>query len=194
MTSTSSTATTAADALAAKKPRRADALRNYEALVSAARDAFAEHGTDAALEDIARRAGVGIATLYRNFPSREDLVEAVYVDEILQLVAAGERAPDAEPWAALVQWLDRFAEYIGTKHVLIDGLNKDSETFQSCRVTMYSAGEPVLTRAQDAGLVRPDLTINDLIRLFAAIVGVSYDSDEQRRRIIDLGLEGIRTH
>lgn len=184
--------TTALDALTAKKPRRADALRNYDALLAAARAAFAEHGTDASLEDIARRAGVGIGTLYRNFPTRGDLVEAVYVAEIEQLVAAAERRADEDAWSALVHWLDRFVEYVGTKHVLIEGLNKESETFQSCRRAMYEAGEPVLTRAQEAGLAKADVTISDVIRLVAGLAGVAYDDEAQRDRILSLGYEGLR--
>lgn len=183
---------TALDAITAKKPRRADALRNYDALIAAARDAFAEHGTDASLEDIARRAQVGIATLYRNFPAREDLIEAVYVEEIVRLVRAGARLGDEDPWTALVHWIDQLIEYIGTKHVLLAGLNSESETYKLCRAEMYSAGEPVLQRAQAAGLARADLTISDVIRLFAGLANVAYESPAQRARVITVGLEGIR--
>lgn len=185
-------ASAALDAIRARKPRRADALRNYDALLAAARAAFAEQGTDASLEDIARRAAVGIATLYRNFPTRGDLVEAVYVNEIEQLVLAAERAGGEDPWAALVHWLDRFVEYIGTKHVLIDGLNKESETFQNCRAVMYSAGEPVLQRAQAVGLARSDVSIAEVVRLVAGLVGIAYDDDAQRDRMLSLALDALR--
>ncbi|MDM4762805.1 helix-turn-helix domain-containing protein [Galbitalea sp. SE-J8] len=183
---------TALDAITARKPKRADALRNYDALVAAARAAFAEQGSGASLEDIARRAGVGIGTLYRNFPTRADLAEAVYVEEVLQLAQAAERITGEDPWTALVHWLDRFVEYIGTKNVLLDGLNRESETFQACRATMYGAGEPVLRRAQDVGLARSDVTISDVVRYMAAVAGAGAEDAAQRERLISMAIESFR--
>src|ERR1700712_4737164 len=81
-----------------RRPQRADARRNFDALLAAARDAFAENGTEASLEDIARRAGVGIGTLYRNFPTRQDLFESVYVGEVEQLCQAAEDVAALPPW------------------------------------------------------------------------------------------------
>src|SRR5215216_727997 len=99
-----------------KRPKRADALRNYEKLVAAAREAFTEADRSASLEDIARRAGVGIGTLYRNFPTRADLVEAVYVDEVEALSRrADELARQLEAWDALTAWLRGFVGYVATK-------------------------------------------------------------------------------
>jgi len=95
---------TAADTtgLVLARPRRADALRNYEKLISAAREAFTEQGTSASLEEIARRAGVGIGTLYRNFPTRQALLEAVYVEEVQSLAASAADLAGLPPWDALV--------------------------------------------------------------------------------------------
>src|SRR4051794_36503726 len=88
-----------------KRPKRADALRNYDKLVAAAREAFTEADRSASLEDIARRAGVGIGPLYRHFPNRRDLIEAVYVDEVEALARSVAEVAHLEPWDALVDWL-----------------------------------------------------------------------------------------
>src|SRR6266516_3407373 len=101
-----------------KRPQRADARRNFDALLTAARDAFAAKGVEASLEDIARSAGVGIGTLYRNFPTRQDLVKAVYLGEIEELCAAAEDVADLPPWEALSAWLRRFVEYAATKRAI----------------------------------------------------------------------------
>ena len=183
---------TALDTIAARKPRRADALRNYEALLTAARDAFAEQGTDASLEDIARRAQVGIGTLYRNFATRDELIEAVYVSEIESLITTADQLRGEEPWSALVRWLDRFVEYVGTKHVLIEAMNRDSEVMATCRTAMYDAGAPVLQRAQAAGVARSDVEITDVVRMVAGVAGVAADDDEQSRRMIGLAVDGLR--
>src|SRR3954464_11471458 len=90
------------------RPKRADARRNYDALVAAARAAFTERDQSASLEDIARRAGVGIGTLYRHFPTRSDLIEAVYVEEVEALARSAEDVTELEPWEALVKWLHGF--------------------------------------------------------------------------------------
>src|SRR3954464_13565641 len=95
-----------------KRPKRADALRNYEKLVAAAREAFTEADRSASLEDIARRAVVGIGTLYRNFPTRSDLVEAIYVDEVEALAKSAESSAELEPWEALTSCLHRFVGYV----------------------------------------------------------------------------------
>src|SRR3954463_11616887 len=106
------TSPTAPPVQLSKRPRRADALRNYEKLLDAAREAFTEADRSASLEDIARRAGVGIGTLYRNFPTRADLVEAIYVDEVeARSRSAGELA-QLGPWEALTAWLQRFVGYV----------------------------------------------------------------------------------
>ncbi|MBB2948445.1 AcrR family transcriptional regulator [Actinoplanes lutulentus] len=175
-----------------RRPQRADARRNYDALLAAARDAFAEKGADASLEDIAKRAGVGIGTLYRNFPARQDLFEAVYVEEINQLAAAAEAAASLPPWEALRVWLQRFVAYAVTKRAIIDLLNRDSEMFRSCRVVMYAAGEPLFARAQQAGEVRADASFDDVLRLVSGLTSAAFVDDAQRDRVLEFALDGIR--
>lgn len=175
-----------------QRPQRADARRNFDALLVAARDAFAEDGAGASLEDIARRAGVGIGTLYRNFPTRDALVEAVYVEEVEAVVRAADDAASLEPWEAVQAWLRRFLLYVGTKKALLEGLNKDSPVLLSCRTSLYAAGEPLVRRAQEAGELRPDATIGDVIRMVSGIAGVAFDDDEQRDRVVAMAIDGLR--
>src|SRR6476469_1436659 len=100
------------------RPKRADARRNYEKVLAAAREAFAEGGESTSLEEIARRAGVGIGTLYRHFPSRQALVEALYLDEVEEMCRSAAQLEGGDPWEALNEWFDRFIAYMGTKRVL----------------------------------------------------------------------------
>jgi AcrR family transcriptional regulator len=176
-----------------RRPARADARRNFDALLVAARDAFAEHGTDASLEDIARRAGVGIGTLYRNFPTRQDLFDSVYVGEVEQLCRAAEEVAGLPPWDALAAWLRRFVGYAATKRAIYEALNRDSEMFRSCRTAMYEAGEPLLERAQKAGVVRTDASFDDLLRLVTGITSAGFVDEAQRARVLAFALDGIRT-
>jgi AcrR family transcriptional regulator len=176
-----------------RRPQRADARRNFDALLAAARDAFAENGTEASLEDIARRAGVGIGTLYRNFPTREDLFVSVYVGEVEQLCQAAEDVAALPPWEALVAWLHRFVDYAATKRAISEALNRDSEMFRSCRTAMYEAGEPLLERAQKAGVVRADASFDDLLRLVTGITSAGFVDEAQRTRVLAFALDGLRT-
>ncbi|WP_336628625.1 MULTISPECIES: TetR/AcrR family transcriptional regulator [unclassified Microbacterium] len=182
----------AATTLEERRPRRADAARNFDALVVAGREAFAEDGSDASLEDIARRAGVGIGTLYRNFPTRDDLIETLYLREVAALADAADEVADLEPGPAFEAWLDRFVEYVGTKHVLLDGLNRESSVFAECRGVMLGAGEPLLARAQAAGAVKADLAIADVVKLIAGVSAVAYDDEAQRRRVLGLAIGSLR--
>lgn len=175
-----------------RRPQRADARRNFEALLAAARDAFAENGTEASLEDIARRAGVGIGTLYRNFPTRDDLFRSVYVEEIDQLAAVAVQVADEPPWEALAIWLQRFVGYAATKRAIMEALNRDSEMFRSCREIMYAAGEPLFLRAQKAGAVRSDATFDDVLRMVSGLVSAGYVDEAQRDRVLGYALDGIR--
>ncbi|MFF1572702.1 TetR/AcrR family transcriptional regulator [Leifsonia sp. NPDC058292] len=179
-------------ALIAQRPHRADARRNFDALLAAAREAFAAHGSTASLEDIARRAGVGIGTLYRNFPTRDALIEAVYVDEVESVVRAARDAESLEPWDALDTWLHRFVSYIGTKHALLDGLNKDSPVLLTCRTAIYDSGSPLLERAQKSGEVRDDVVIGDVVRMVSGIAGVAFEDDAQRTKVVELAIDGLR--
>ncbi|MFB7312036.1 TetR/AcrR family transcriptional regulator [Streptomyces sp. NPDC056192] len=180
--------------VAARRPRRADARRNYDALLLAAREAFAAHGADASLEDIARRAGVGIGTLYRNFPSRTELFEAVYADEVHALCRVADEVAAEPPWQALTTWLRRFVDYMATKRAIREAMDTQSAVFTSCRASMYEAGAPLLTRAQTAGEARTDMTFDDLIRMVAGITGVTYPEPDQRDHILKIALDGVRTH
>jgi AcrR family transcriptional regulator len=175
-----------------RRPQRADARRNFDALLAAARDAFAENGTDASLEDIARRAGVGIGTLYRNFPTRKDLFEAVYVEEINQLGEVAAAVAALPPWEALSAWLRRFVEYVGTKRAIIEALNRESSMFAACRASMYAAGEPLLVRAQQAGEIRSDASFDDVVRLVSGLTSAAFVDAAQRDRVLALALDGLR--
>jgi AcrR family transcriptional regulator len=104
------------------RPLRADARRNYDKLVTAAREVFTAQGTSAPLEDVAARAGVGIGTLYRRFPTRQALLEAVYLEEVQAIAAAAEELSDLEPWEALTQWLHRYVGFAATKRALTEAL------------------------------------------------------------------------
>jgi AcrR family transcriptional regulator len=174
------------------RPKRADAARNFGALLAAARDAFAEKGAQASLEDVARRAGVSIATLYRNFPTREDLVEEVHREEVEKLCRAATEFGDLDPWEALAAWLRRFADYIGTKLAFADALNRATDSFQACRKAMRDAGGPLLERAQRAGGARPEPTIDDPLRMFSGVSTIEYVDDAQRERVFALALAGLR--
>jgi AcrR family transcriptional regulator len=179
-----------------KRPKRADALRNYEKLISAAREAFAQDGTSTSLEQIARRAGVGIGTLYRHFPSRQDLLEAVYVDEVQALCQSAADLADLPPWDALIGWLHRFVGYIATKQALAEELftyiDKDADVFRGCHAAFSAAGEPLLARAQQARVVRSDANFTDVIRMVGGIAKMPSDDPAQVERILDMALDGLR--
>ena len=179
----------------APRPQRADARRNYEKLVSAAREAFAEDGTSASLEDIARRAHVGIGTLYRHFPTRQHLLEAVYLDEVEAICRSAADLADLEPWDALVTWLRQFVGFAATKRALaqemLGTIGSDAEVFRTCRVAISSAGDALLGRAQAAGAVRADASFIDIARLLGGIASIDSDP-EQIERILDIVIAGLR--
>jgi AcrR family transcriptional regulator len=183
-----------ATGLQLRRPQRADARRNFDALLVAAREVFAEQGTDASLEDVARRAGVGIGTLYRNFPTRRDLFESVYIGEVEDLCAAALALAEQPPWEALVAWLRRFVSYVATKRALVEALNHDSDVFRTCRGAMATCGAPLLERAQAAGSVRADIDFDDVVRLVSGITWGGFVDDAQRDRVLQIALDGLRTH
>ena len=158
------------------RPKRADARRNYEKVLAAAREAFAEGGESTALEEIARRAGVGIGTLYRHFPNRQALLEALYVGEVEEVCRSAAELDGADPWEALTGWFERFIAYIGTKQALaaelLNYLDQDASLFQVCRTSLFEAGEPLLKRAQEAGVVRPDVDIAEVIQMVVGIAKI----------------------
>ena len=179
-------------ALGVRPPQRADARRNFDALLAAAREVFAEQGAGASLEDVARRAGVGIGTLYRNFPTRSDLFERVYIGEVEDLCAAARELSGHSPWEALEAWLHRFVGYVATKRALMEALSTGSPVFAACRAEMYDAGTPLFERAQAAGEVRPDLTFDDLVRMVSGLTSGTFADQAQRDRVFRIALDGIR--
>ncbi|WP_406005592.1 TetR/AcrR family transcriptional regulator [Streptomyces sp. NBC_00637] len=178
--------------VAAQRPVRKDAARNYDALLAAAREAFAEHGSEASLEDVARRAGVGIGTLYRNFPTRRALFESVYADEVNALCRSAGELAGLKPWEALTAWLERFTGYMVTKRAVREALEGESEIFQACRDSMYAAGGPLFERAQEAGEARTDMDFGDLLRLVAGVTATAFVDDAQRDRVLAIALDGVR--
>ena len=178
------------------RPKRADARRNYDKVVAAAREGFAAGGASTSLEQIARRAGVGIGTLYRNFPNRQELLEAVYVDEVEDLCRTADDLNGLPPWEALVEWLHRFVGYLATKQALAQELlnyfDRDAELFQTCRAALYAAGEPLLRRAQEASVVRPDTDLPEVIQMVGGIAKIPTSEPGQIDHILDIALDGLR--
>ena len=180
----------------AERPLRADAKRNREQLISAARAAFSENGTAASLEDIARRAQVGVGTLYRHFPTRQALLEAVYVDEVEALCRSAADFADREPWDALISWFDRFIDYVATKRALAEEMmatvSADAPVFRQCHDAIFTAGEPLLARAKEAGVVRPDAEFMDVIRMVSGVAMIRNAAPDDVRRVLAMALDGLR--
>ena len=180
----------------AERPKRADARRNYEKLLRAAGDAFEQDGTSASLEDIARRAEVGIGTLYRHFPTRQALLEAVYIDEVEEMSAKAGELGDLDPWNALVTWLRQFVRYAATKRALADemlnSIDAEAPVFVACRAAITSAGDMLLKRAQEAGEARADTTFSDVGRMVSGIASIRTADPGQIERILDMALDGLR--
>jgi AcrR family transcriptional regulator len=179
-----------------RRPTRADAARNYDKLIAAAREAFTTEGQDASLEGIARRAGLGIGTLYRNFPNRQALLEAVYVEEVTGICRAVEDFEGLSPWEALTGWLRRFAGYVTTKKALaaelMAYLAEDSEVFQQCREEIKSAGTPLLEAAQRSGDVRTDVDFFDVVRMTGGIATMHNPEPGQVDRMLNVAFDGLR--
>jgi AcrR family transcriptional regulator len=177
---------------------RADARRSRAALLAAATAAFAEHGADAPLEDIARRAGVGIGTLYRHFPTRLDLQAAVYRSQVDSVCARAQDLLDGVPAElALAGWIRALAGYLVTKrglsHALISALGRDSELISGCWVAMRDTADRLLVHAQEAGVVRPDVTAMDMMRLVHGIAVATEQAPDQADRLLSLMLDGLRS-
>ncbi len=176
---------------------RADARRNRERLIETAREAFNDHGVHAPLDDIARRAQVGPGTLYRHFPTREDLILAVYLHDV-QLLAERAEALGSQlpPFEALAAWLGEQLDYICHRHGLGTAikamLGTDTEVLDTCRTAMRGAAGGLLDRAKRAGLVRPDVDAVTVLRLVHA-VGVAGETDPDRARpMLEIVLDGLR--
>ncbi|HEY3505355.1 MAG TPA: helix-turn-helix domain-containing protein [Actinocatenispora sp.] len=160
--------------------RRADARRNHDQVLAVAREAFAEHGTATSLREVARRAGVGIGTLYRHFPTREALLEALMSDRFDRLRRDAVDLADADdPRAALRSWLTRVAAgsgtYRGLPESVLGALRDEASRLHTTCDAMRSAGRDLLRRAQHAGTVRAEVTIEDLL---AAAAGVAWAGEQ----------------
>jgi AcrR family transcriptional regulator len=181
---------------AVQRPKRADARRNYDKVVAAAREAFAEGGTSTSLEEIARRAEVGIGTLYRNFPNRQALLEAVYVGEVENLCRSASAFDDLEPLEAFVAWVHGLVGYLATKqalaHELLEYVDRDAPLFKTCRQSLYTAGQPLLERAQEAHAVRADTDLMEVIQMVGGIAKIPGAGPEQVRHIVEIALDGLR--
>jgi AcrR family transcriptional regulator len=180
--------------------KRADARRNYERLLAAAAAAFAEHGADdVSLEEIARRAGVGIGTLYRHFPARQALLEAVYKDQVDGLDTLGGKLLVAEsPGDALGEWIRAFVAFGRTKRslssALVETIGKNSELMSSCSMILRGRTDELLSRAQEAGAARPEVKCVDIFRLAHGLIMAteSEPSDpEQPDRLLALVIGSV---
>ncbi len=179
---------------------RAEARRNYDLLLAEARVAFAEHGTDASLRDVARRAGVGIGTLYRHFPTRESLLEALLrsnFDELRERAEALLVADD--PREALLTWLTRLATgstaYRGLPESVMGALRDEASQLHGSCAAMREAGGRLLSRAQAVGAVRTDVTAGELLALAAGAAWASEQSGgsaELVSRLLSYTMEGLR--
>src|SRR5215469_16571943 len=178
---------------------RRDALRNRERILEVAKEAFTRFGADASLDDIAKQAGVGAGTLYRHFPTRDALIEAVYRSEVEKLAAAAHGfAAAMSPVEALRAWLLLFVEYIAAKHIIAPALNSVAggpcRLYEGSRSLVHGAIEELVRRAKKSGDVRKEVEAFDLL---AAVIGVSYmgaggDWKQSARRLVDILVAGSR--
>jgi AcrR family transcriptional regulator len=193
--------TTGAGAGAVTQRRmRADARRNYDLLVTEATGAIAERGADdVSLEEIARRAGVGIGTLYRHFPTRQSLLEAVFRDQVEALARqAGELGGSASPGSALEDWLRAMMAFGRTKRslntALLTTLGKDSQMYSLCSQLMRDTTTTLLERAQEAGIARRDVLPTDVMRLVHGLImaeNAAPGDDGQAERMLSLVVAGL---
>jgi AcrR family transcriptional regulator len=178
-----------------QRPMRADARRNYDRLVNAALAVFSEQGTAASLEAVADRAGVGIGTLYRHFPTRQALLEAAYADEVDAMARAAGDLADRPPWDAVTEWFRQYVGFAATKRALMDMMleaDPGSDVLATCRAALSQAGDELIGRAQAAGVVRPDIEFIDVARMVGQI-GVAPNTDqEQKERMLAIVLDGLR--
>ncbi|MBV9508263.1 MAG: TetR/AcrR family transcriptional regulator [Acidobacteriia bacterium] len=181
-----------------RKPR-ADAERNRDRILEVAKDAFTEFGAETSLDDIAKRAGVGAGTLYRHFPSREALIEAVYRTEVEKLAAAERSfAETMTPIQALRAWMILFVDYIAAKKIIAPVLNTllggASKVFESTHEKIWKAIRSLVKRAIKSGDIRKDLDPLDLLRALIGVSNVASTPDWQQsaRRLVDILITGSR--
>jgi AcrR family transcriptional regulator len=188
-----------ATALAARG-LRADAQRNRDKLIRVAALAFAEHGIDTSLEQIAERASVGIGTLYRHFPTREHLVEVVYAREVEALCQAAEDlARKHPPDVALALWMQRFVDYIAAKRGMAQSLKlllaSNSKFFAEASGKIPAALQRLIDAAKVDGAIRADIDSSDLLNALSGIYGAPQTSDwrERSKRLVALLMDGLRS-
>ena len=190
--------TTKRSQLRQRKPRT-DAQRNRERILEVAKEAFTRSGANSSLDDIAKHAGVGAGTLYRHFPTREALLEAVYRTEVEKLAAAEQKFLQAmAPIEALRAWMLLFVDYIATKKIIAPALNTlvggSSRVFEASGAQIKGAIRALVERAIKSGDLRPDLDPFDLLRALIGVSNVASGPDWQQsaRRLVDILITGSR--
>ncbi|WP_371597710.1 TetR/AcrR family transcriptional regulator [Streptomyces sp. NBC_00564] len=183
----------------AAQPKRADARRNKETLLDAAAAVFVTSGVEAPVRDIAAKAGVGLGTIYRHFPTRADLIIAVYRHQVEACAEAGPAllATSATPHAALGQWINLFVDFLVTKHGLAGVLQSDSPGFDTLHAYFLDRLVPVCTQlldaAADSGEIRSDLKAYELMRGVGNLcIGADSDPQYDARRLVELLIAGLR--
>ena len=183
---------------AQRKPR-ADALENRERILEAAKEAFTRFGGNASLDDIAKDAGVGAGTLYRHFPTRDALIEAVYRTEVEKLAAAERRfTATLQPIEALRAWMLLFVDYIAAKQIIAHALNTyvggPTKLYEGSRAQIHGAIEALVKRAIKSGEIRKDLEPFDLLRALIGVsnVATSPDWKQSAKRLVDILILGSR--
>ena len=181
-----------------RKPR-ADARRNRERILEVAKQAFTKYGADTSLDDIAKEAGVGAGTLYRHFPTRDDLLVAVYQSEVERLAAAQRKFEQTmPPVEALRAWMLLFVDYIATKKIIAPALNSmvggASKLYEGSHSQIQGAIDALVKRASESGDVRKDLDPFDLLRALigVAFIGSGPDWQQSARRLVDILIAGAR--
>lgn len=179
------------------RPMRADARRNFERLLSAAREVFATQGGGASMEAIAKEAGVGVGTLYRHFPKRIDIVEAVYREDVDELLATAHRVNEQlEPWPAVEAWLHAFLRYAKGKRTFLNELHeafdRDPQLRIRARERIDEALGLVLSRAQAAGAVRQDVNGTDVMQLIGSMCINATLTEGQGERLLAVILDGLK--
>jgi AcrR family transcriptional regulator len=179
------------------RPMRADARRNRELLVAAAKEVFSSQGAGASMEAIAKQAGVGVGTLYRHFPNRLDLVEAVYQTDVDELWETAQRVvAELEPWPAVEAFFAAFRRYAQTKQTLMSELHqafeKNPAMKSRARGLIESSFDLVVDRAKAAGAVRADVTGSDLMQLVGPVCTNTGIDPDQAARLLNMVLDGMR--
>ncbi|HEY2038128.1 MAG TPA: TetR/AcrR family transcriptional regulator [Edaphobacter sp.] len=181
-----------------RKPR-ADALRNRERILHVAREAFTKNGANVSLDDVAKQAGVGPGTLYRHFPTREALLEAVYRTEVEKLAAAEkEFATTMPPVEALREWMRLFVDYMATKQIIVPALNTivgcSPKSLENTGDLIRSAIDGLVKRAVESGEIRGDLDPLDLLRALAGVSNIAAGPNwpESAKRLVDILILGSR--